>query len=348
MRRTLFALTALVASAVIGGLLLEAGVLLLFGEQAKFPRRVVGAPFGLRINEPNAVYRHKSADVTVWFRINSQGMRADREFAREKPPGVKRIVSLGDSFTMGYEVANEETFSSLLERDLRAKGLNVEVINAGVSGYSNAEECLYLERELLSYSPDLVIVSFYANDLDDNVRSGLFGLEHGVLVPTAQSYVPGGGLGDFLNTNPVFNFLSGYSNAFSLIKETATLALRKRMVAENVGEAGAEAQAFEGKLAAAIFERISGTTRAKGIPLVIQSIPMFDDEKSELIDVFPLQEFDVRRPGLYYLSAKAALDPYVSKELLYWKRSHRHWTPLAHRLDAEALADLIVNQRLLD
>ena len=52
MRRTLFALTALIASAVIGGLLLEAGVLLLFGEQPKFPRRVVGAPFGLRITSP--------------------------------------------------------------------------------------------------------------------------------------------------------------------------------------------------------------------------------------------------------------------------------------------------------
>ena len=181
-----------------------------------------------------------------------------------------------------------------------------------------------------------------------NVRSGLFGLEKGVLVETAESYVPAGGIGDFLNTNIVFNFLSGYSNAFSLIKETATLALRKRMVAENVGEGGNEAQVFEAKLAAAIFERISRTTRTRRIPLVIQSIPVFNEEKSELADVFPLQEFDVSGPGRYYLSAKTALDPYVSKELLYWKRSHRHWTPLAHRLDAEALAALIASQRLLD
>jgi len=360
MRRTVFAVTALFTSLVIGALVLEIGVLLIFGEQPKFPRRVVGAPFGLRINEPNAVYRHKSADVTIWFRINSQGMRADRDFARQKPPGLKRIVALGDSFTIGYEVANEETFSSVLERSLRAKGLNVEVINAGVSGYSNAEECLYLERELLSYSPDLVIVSFYANDLEDNVRSGLFGLEKGELVLTADSYVPAGGVGDFLNTNIVFNFLSGYSNAFALIKETATLALKQRMVAENVGQVGVEAAAggslaegsvaAEQRLASAIFERILRDTRAKGIPLLIQSIPVFapGEQRNELFDAFPLAEFDVHRPGVHYLSAKVVLDPYVNDQPLYWRHSHGHWTPLAQRLDGEALADLITAEHLLD
>jgi lysophospholipase L1-like esterase len=358
----LVATIALCISGLIAALLLEVGVLVLVGEQPKFPRHVVGAPFGLRINEPNTHYRHKSADVTVWFQINGQGMRADRDFPREKPPGMLRIVSLGDSYTIGYEVAAEDTFSSVLERELRKAGLPVEVLNAGVSGYSNAEECLYLERELSAYSPDLVLVSFYANDLVDNVRSGLFRLVDGALVAGARDYVPAGGLGNFLNTNPVFNLLSGYSNAFALVKERANLLLKARLVQENQanvlraaerqgGEvtAAGEAGSAERDLAVAIFERIYAGARARGIPLVIQSIPSdtFVDGKRALVEAFPIGQFDVAREGLAFVSGKEFLDPYLGRERLYWTRSHFHWTPFAHRVSGEALARVVLERKLL-
>lgn len=97
-------------------------------------------------------------------------MRADRDYSYTKRPGVQRILSLGDSFTIGFEVDYDQTFSRVMEDELNAAGRRIEVLNAGVSGFGNAEECLYLERELMKYQPDLVIVSFYANDLDDNVR----------------------------------------------------------------------------------------------------------------------------------------------------------------------------------
>jgi len=362
MRRVFFAVLALCVGGIVAWLILEAGVLAFSGEQPKFPRRVVGAPFGLRINEPNAVYRHKSADTTVWFRINAEGMRDDRDFPREKPIGVKRIVSLGDSFTIGYEVEGDETFSAVLERKLREAGIDAEVLNAGVSGYSNAEECLYLERDLLGYSPDLVLISFFSNDLVDNYRSGLFRLENGVLTQTADSYVPGGRFGNFLNTNPIFNWLSAYSNAFALLKERATYLEKRHMVDENLaqvanstgGEApelgdAAAASREQRELAAAIFERIYRTTRKRGIALLIQSIPIPDKGSgpTALIDVFPYAEFDVDRPGLTFFASKPLLDPHLGRELLYWERSHGHWTPLAQRLDGEALARLVIERRLL-
>ena len=160
---------------VAGSLLGELAIRLVLGEQPKFARHVVRAPWGIRYNDPSSRYRHRSADVDVEFAINRQGMRCDHDVEHAKPAGRRRIVSLGDSFTIGYEVAATETFSSVLEARLRAAGLDVEVLNCGVSGFSNAEECLYLERELLNYSPDLVLVSFFDNDLDDNIRTGLSG-----------------------------------------------------------------------------------------------------------------------------------------------------------------------------
>jgi lysophospholipase L1-like esterase len=354
--RVVFAALALaLVTLAVCAVLLELGVLVLRGEQPRFPRRVVGAPFGVRINEPNAVYRHKSADVEVWFRINGQGLRADRDYPYAKPPGVRRIVSLGDSFTAGYEVQGDETFSSVLERALRERGYDVEVLNAGVSGYSTAEAVLYLERELLRYEPDLVLVSFFGNDLVDNTRTGLFRLEDGALVQTADRYVPGGAVGDFLNRNAVFSWLSERSNAFVLIKEAITQTMKRRMVQENLanvadaaGQGGAAGTEGQRALAGALFERFYRDAHERGIPLVIQSIPSPPVQPGgELIELFPLGSFAVEREGLAFFPAREVLASYNGKELLYHLRSHGHWTPLAHRLSGEGLARLIDERGLL-
>jgi hypothetical protein len=330
-------------------LLLEAGVLLLLGEQARFPRHVVGADFGVRINQPNARYAHHSADVDVEFRINAKGMRADRNYPYEKPDGVLRIVALGDSYTVGYEVEAEETFSSVLQRELRRRGHFVEVLNTGVSGYSNAEALLYLERELLRYAPDVVVLSFVGNDLVDNVRSGLFGLEGAELAELATSYVPAGRLGDLLNRNPFLNWLSESSNAFVLIKERVTLLVKQRLVDANQRSVEAhEAPPFQRRLAAAILDRLHRTCHERGIPLVIQSIPTLvrPGGTKQLVDLFPLDEFDVLRSGLVFFAARQVLEPLLHEVPLYHERSHGHWTPEAHRLSGEALAALIEDEIL--
>ncbi|MFO0982788.1 MAG: SGNH/GDSL hydrolase family protein [Planctomycetota bacterium] len=352
---------ALVLGAVVGTcLLVEASVLLIFGEQAKFPRRVVGTSYGVRTNVPNSHYRHKSAEVNVTFDINAQGMRARHDYAYAKPPGKQRIVSLGDSFTIGYEVQLDECFSSVLERELNAAGKPVEVLNAGVSGYSNAEECLLLERELLKYQPDLVLVSFYTNDLDDNVRTGLFALRGDQLVETAQSYVPMGRLANFLNTNAVFQWLSEYSNAFVLLKERMTMLLKQSMVKKNEGAVAGEQEGVprsaaileesKERLAAAIFERIYATTRARGVPLIVQVIPAYYPDQHALVDSFPRAYFDATRPGLFVFAAKSILEPFMGKERLYnsWDLSHGHWTAFSHAQSGKALAHLILSEQLLE
>lgn len=357
-RRWLMRLLALALATVAAGLLAETSVRAFVGEQPKFPRHVVEAPWGLRVNQPGAVYRHKSADVKVWFRINAQGMRADRDYPYAKPPGVLRILSLGDSYTIGYEVAQEACFSSVLERELRARGLAVEVLNCGVSGFSSAEECLYLERELLRYDPDLVLVSYYPNDLTDNIRAGLFGLEDGRLVEQARRYVPGGRLGNLLNHSWLLSRLSERSDAFALLKERLTHLLKREMVAAGQREVRAAAAAAAGgpqprsaereyqqRLALAIYERIYAGLRARGIPLLVQSIPLRLPDDT-LVEEFP-PGFDFDRPGLAFLSAKPFLDPLVGKHDLYYRRSHWHWTPISHRLSGEHLARRILERRLL-
>lgn len=49
-----------------------------------------------------------------------------------------RIVAYGDSLTAGFQLPPSASFPAQLERTLKAKGLTVEVINAGVSGDTTA------------------------------------------------------------------------------------------------------------------------------------------------------------------------------------------------------------------
>ena len=363
-------LVALALGCIMAFAIVEGLVLLLYGEQVKFPRHVVEAPWGLRYNDPGSSYRHKSGDGTWQFRINQQGMRDDREFGYDKPAGVKRIISLGDSFTIGYEVDVDQTFSAVLERQLTETGYEVQVINAGVSGFSNAEEALYLERELLKYDPDVVVLSFFVNDLVDNVRTGLFALNGGQLETKAETYIPAGGLGDFLNSSWFFNLLSERSNAFALLKERATYIMKAEMVRANEAtllddkrsrpERKGDTEAPEGgsgqgqgvderdrerQLAAAILQRTYERLEERGIPFVIQSIPT--ESGGDLIESFPRQ-FDWNQEGVYFLSMRDELLPYVGAQQLYWHQSHFHWTPFAHDKSGRALAKLILEKGLLD
>jgi acyl-CoA thioesterase-1 len=74
-----------------------------------------------------------------------------------------RILVLGDSLIQGYGLPPGKDFPNQLERALRAKGANVEVINGGVSGDTSAGGVARIEWSL-SDKPDAVIVEFGGND----------------------------------------------------------------------------------------------------------------------------------------------------------------------------------------
>ncbi len=98
-------------------------------------------------------------------RINSAGFR-DREFERAKPPGVFRIVAVGDSVTYGRRDDPLEAYPKHLERLLneRASGLRFEVLNLGVHGYNVTRIAERLRVLGLAYQPDLVLYGYVLND----------------------------------------------------------------------------------------------------------------------------------------------------------------------------------------
>jgi lysophospholipase L1-like esterase len=115
-------------------------------------------------------WTQEDREFLVPVQINREGLR-DVEHRYAKPPGVFRILILGDSFVEAMHVPIESTFPRQLQERLNGDGGagRIEVINAGVSGYGTASELLYFEREGKRYQPDLVLLAFYpGNDVKNN------------------------------------------------------------------------------------------------------------------------------------------------------------------------------------
>jgi hypothetical protein len=92
-------------------------------------------------------------------RINAGGYRGPLvdEAAR---PGVVRIVTLGSCAAFGRGVPYEETYSAALERHLRERGVQAEVLAGGVVGTTIAQGVERYREVFRAYKPDLVISSF--------------------------------------------------------------------------------------------------------------------------------------------------------------------------------------------
>lgn len=108
----------------------------------------------------------RGEEFDTYITTNSHGMR-DKEYSYEKPENTFRVAVLGDSFTWGFGVENEDNYTEVMEKDL---GKEYEILNFGVSGYGRGQQLLYFKREVMQFNPDAVIIMAYpGNDLYDNV-----------------------------------------------------------------------------------------------------------------------------------------------------------------------------------
>ncbi len=97
---------------------------------------------------------------------NSLGFRGP-DISLEKPAGVTRIAALGDSVTDGFYVDNEATYPHQLQEVLQGQNIRAEVVNAARGGASIDIEYAILRKFVLPLKPDMVVLAFVANDIDD-------------------------------------------------------------------------------------------------------------------------------------------------------------------------------------
>ena len=90
------------------------------------------------------------------------------------------ILAFGDSLFAGYGVGKENSYPAKLESALRARGINADIANAGISGDTSAAglQRLVFTLDAQDEKPDLFILELGGNDLlrgisPDQTRSNL-------------------------------------------------------------------------------------------------------------------------------------------------------------------------------
>lgn len=186
----------------------------------------------VRIHQPSAieglVYELKPGVSTRGFgwehiTVNSEGFRSP-----EQDPAKPVIAVIGDSYTFGHGVNDDETNAAYLQKEFPEH----YVLNAGVDGYNIEQEAIVMRERVAPLHPEIVIVEFVFNDM---ASKGFFD-ENGMINvgqetneernETIRTAITREGLLNF----PGKFYLQKYSAVFNFVERTTKgLPFRKRI-----------------------------------------------------------------------------------------------------------------------
>jgi len=331
----------------------------LFAGVALMPRYVTGGDDGIRRNIPNSVYGQTSREVDVEIRVNSQGMRADKDYSLEKPNGQCRIAVLGDSFFMGYEVALEHSFSYLLQNNLATAGLDCEVLNFSVSGFGTAEYIVAMESRVLPFDPDLVIFELHLTDLRENVISNLFKIDNGKLVRTGNNYLPAIEVRDKLMQYAVYRWMIEHSQLYSVVREQAGAAVKALLLVKNTVKQFFTSQPAEtpaadepGNSPADLFyellKRGKQLSNENGARFMLVDIPNgFDPPNYYSVLDIEMEPYDLPSHFNVVSPMPVFMDPANKRTKYFYRTAHLHLSIEGNRVVADLASASIVEKSLL-
>jgi hypothetical protein len=120
--------------------------------------------------DQEVIYTQQEFQYT--FKTNTLGLR-EKEFPKQKPDSVFRLICIGDSYTDGDGADYPNTYPRFLETKLNSTGKGTyQVLNAGVCGSDVFFMNSLLRDRLMSYNPDAVIYLLNRSDIDDVIFRG--------------------------------------------------------------------------------------------------------------------------------------------------------------------------------
>ncbi|MBL8153138.1 MAG: SGNH/GDSL hydrolase family protein [Anaerolineae bacterium] len=303
------------------------------------------------------------------LQTNSVGLRNTEEVI----DGAYRVLALGDSFTYGYYVHNEEAWPARLEEALRQQ-MNgpVQVLNAGVPGYTVEDELGYLREKGLALQPDVVVLGVYTNDIMDMTpRIRQYFARAVVLEQSAPEARPLTPFQVFVRENVALYSLliqargaySDYQIEAAVNRITPTIeGLRDLYLDLTFLNPEAHPDEWGG------YERLLGEMAAllgeRGIPLVVMMFPdlaqfppnglpdvpqqritqMTAELGTPFIDLLPIYRAagDIQSLYLMYYSDSAPVDPNAPDAAVMMYTGDGHPSAYGHLVAARALAERLI------
>ncbi len=265
----------------------EAAARVMFAERGEFTCGDPKTPGAPNHQTPNCVTSVKSAEgPEVEYRFNECGFRSTAACGA-KPAGTLRVVLIGTSITMGYQVPNEETFAVRTERALRQVcGRPVEVQNMGAMTSLEAQEGI--AGEALALSPDVIVLTLVPYDIED----------HSAAPPSAKKAEPTWPqrLDEAWNTlrwklrDVKFQYAAAHfmlSQKRILYKTFLNMGPSRDIMSSPLTAAGERRYAAFAKVLDGVMARLKGT----GVPLLVVAVPnrisaamVNDDARIEGVD----------------------------------------------------------------
>jgi len=339
-------------SLIFSLIMAEVAVRVINKETVLFPRYHTSAQYGeftLRKLRPNMIFWHTSIDGSWKFVINGQGFRDEKEYRHEKPSGRIRVLSVGDSHTEGFEVKQEQTFSEVIERFLKNKGVDAEVLNTGISGFSTAEAIVFIENEGVRYRPDVIVYGLFANDFEDNLKAGLFKLEGERLVIAKREHIPGVKVLDLVNSIAPMRWFSENSFLYNLALNTVwerakDILLRKaeRVAQTEYAIATEDVTEIKRRLMTTLLKRMYKFAKTRGIKLIILDIPA-TSAKGQFRSSIPAGFKSIVEGSCdVFIDSEKALGKYRYVTDIHLQNGHRHISAFTHTILGVATGSRIV------
>jgi hypothetical protein len=330
-------LLGLVLVSFFAALLLSEFALRWFSPQITlFPRYIRSAEYPIEFPPLAKIVEAQGTRWSLTYTTNAIGRRG--LYTSPDSVGARcSVVLLGDSFTFGVGVSDEEVYSEVLRSELGSKYV---VINGGMSGWGLDSEIKWFHQSGALFNAKFVVVQFTMNDPTDDV--GLTRLENDAFV-----FHP------YVDTKPAWQWfvsrssLLQHSHLFVLAR-TAYDSWRAKRSAP-AGPPGPEPEKhFESEQLryAALLTRFAEQVSARRIVLLYVSVTHHDRATGEYL--YDLQRFPIIGQTVHQLDQLGRLRfidlPLVQMKDFAGSPEGHQWGPSHHRAVATRLADAINSQ----
>jgi hypothetical protein len=258
---------------------------------------------------------------------NSLGYR-DLERTQRKPDGVRRVVSLGDSFAWGVGIEHDDTYARRVERVLdRRPGEKWEVVQLARPGMGTVEQAEQLAAEGFAYAPDVVVLGFVLNDSEDeNAAEARRARDWEETRRERQERRAGGRL---VERSALWRFVAGRLEA-TRENRLRLEAYRSQFLPGYPGWI-----ACRGALA-----RMGAQCRERNVPFVVMIFPLFGDpldERYPFADIHAQVAQAAREAGAVVIDLLPAYRGIRSSLLVVDGANDEHPNEIAHRIAAQEL-----------
>jgi GDSL-like Lipase/Acylhydrolase family len=250
---------------------------------------------------------------------NARGYRDD-ERAIPKPAGVRRVLSVGDSFAWGLGVEYSDAYPQRLERSLtRRRHERWEVVNLAVPGINSVQEADQLVREGFAYQPDVVVLGYVLNDSEESNAANLRRVVEWEAHEARRVH----------QSSALLRFIDG--RLFATTETWRRVNAYQAMYADGA----------PGWLAAQDALRTMGRLcRERGVPFVVAIFPLFGnplDERYPFENIHRKVDQAVRAAGGYPVDLLPEYRGLRWDLLVVNGERDEHPNEIAHRIAAEAL-----------